>query len=141
MSTLEKRAWLYLWSLCPVYSVYFAIQLWYPALLPTMVERFACLAAAAAIHAVVYLAGLAIIKRGGHDDSPALDERDRAIDARATRWAYFVLLAGMIVAGMVMPFSKAGWELVNTALLFVVLSETVRVALVLTGYRSARLAW
>jgi hypothetical protein len=41
MSSLEKRAWLTLWSMCPVYCVYFVIQIWFPTLLPTMLDRFA----------------------------------------------------------------------------------------------------
>ncbi|WP_275669868.1 hypothetical protein [Rhodanobacter glycinis] len=40
---------------------------------------------------------------------------------------------------MVMPFNNAGWKLVNTALLFIVLAETARYALILIGYRRPRL--
>ena len=117
MSSLEKRAWLALWSMCPVYCVYFAIQIWWPALLPTFLDRIACLALVASVHAVGYVAGLAVIKRRERDENLLDDERDRAIDGRATRTAYFVLLTGMIVVGMVMPFNNGGWKLVNTALL------------------------
>lgn len=140
MSSLEKRAWLTLWSMCPVYVVYFAIQLAFPTLLPTMLERLACLAAAASVHAVGYVIGLLVIKRREAGDSLLEDERDRAIDRHATRQAYFVMLTGMIVVGMVMPFGKGGWEIVNAALLVIVLTETMRNALVLLGYGRPRLA-
>ena len=140
MSSLEKRAWLALWCLCPVYCVYFAIQIWFPALLPTMVERITCLAVAASIHAVCYVTGHLVMKRQERNESLLEDERDRAIETRATRAAYFALLTGMILVGMVMPFNNGGWKIVNTALLLIVLTETMRHVLVLTGYRSPRLA-
>lgn len=140
MSSLEKRALLALWSMCPVYCVYFVIQIGLPYLQPTMLERIGCLAVVASIHAVGYVVGLLVIKRHEAGEPLLEDERDRAIDGRATRTAYFVMLTGLIVVGMVMPFNNNGWKLVNSALLFIVLAETVRYALILIGYRSPRLA-
>jgi len=140
MSSREKRAWLALWSMCPVYCIYFAIQIGFPDLLPTMLERIVCFALAASIHAVGYVSGLLVIKRHEAGEPLLEDERDRAIDGRATRAAYFILLTGMIVVGMIMPFSNGGWKLVNTALLAIVLTETARYALILIGYRQPRLA-
>ncbi len=140
MSSLEKRAWLTLWSMCPVYVVYFAIQIGFPALLSTMLERIVCLAAVASLHALAYVIGLLLLKRREAGDSLLEDERDRAIDGRATRTAYFILLTGMLVVGVVMPFNNGGWKLVNTALLAIVLAETVRHALIVLGYRRPRLA-
>jgi uncharacterized membrane protein len=140
MPTLEKRAWLTLWTMCPVYLVYFAIQIGYPELTPTVLSRFGLLALVAGLHAVGYVAGLLVMRvRDGQEDLVA-DERDRAIDARATRAAYFLLLTGMILCGMVMPFTDTGWKVVNTALLFIVLSETLRVVLTVRGYHQPRLA-
>ncbi|WEN14228.1 hypothetical protein PY254_13405 [Rhodanobacter sp. AS-Z3] len=37
-----------------------------------------------------------------------------------------------------MPFNKGGWEIVNAALFFIVLTETVRNALIVLGYRHSR---
>ena len=68
------------------------------------------------------------------------DERDDAIDARATRAAYMLLLAGTILAGAIMPFTDQGWKVANTALFFIVLSETLRAALTVRGYRHPRMA-
>ena len=87
-----------------------------------------------------YVSGLLVIKRHEAGEPLLEDERDRAIDGRATRAAYFILLTGMIVVGMIMPFSNGGWKLVNTALLAIVLTETARYALILIGYRQPRLA-
>lgn len=139
MSALQKRAWLMLWSMCPAYCLYFAIQFGLPNLFTTMLERIGLLAVVASIHAVAYVSGLLMLKWRETGESLLEDERDRAIDGRATRSAYFILLTGMIVVGMVMPFNKAGWELVNAAVFFIVLSEAVRYALILIGYRQPRL--
>ncbi|KQY52216.1 DUF2178 domain-containing protein [Lysobacter sp. Root494] len=139
MSTFEKRAWLTLWTMCPGYLVYFAVQIFYPQLTPTVLSRFGLLALVAGLHAVGYVVGLLVMKWRDRDDGLVEDERDRAIDARATRAAYFLLLAGTILTGMVMPFTESGWKVVNTALLFIVLSETLRVLLTVRGYRQPRL--
>ena len=130
MPTLEKRAWLSLWTMCPGYLVYFAIQIAYPELTPTVLSRFGLLA---------LVAGLLVMKARDPDDGQ-VDERDRVIDARATRAAYFLLLTGMLLCGMVMPFTESGWKVVNTALLFIVASEALRDVLTVRGYRQPRLA-
>lgn len=139
MPTLEKRAWLTLWTMCPGYLIYFAIQIAYPELTPTVLSRFGLLALVAGVHAVGYVAGLLVMKARDPDDGQ-IDERDRAIDARASRAAYYLLLAGMLLCGMVMPFTETGWKVVNTALLFIVASETLREVMTIRGYRQPRLA-
>ena len=141
MSSLEKRAWLTIWTMCPAYLVYFTIHLAAPDLFTSVLERFAVLGTAATVHAVVYLTGLAVMVRRERDDPIKADERDHAIDARATRAAYYLLLTGTIVAGMVMPFTHGGWELVNAALLAIVLAETLHGVYVIASYRSSRLAY
>ena len=98
-------------------------------------QRIACLAVVASVHAIAYVTGLLWMKRQERGEPLLLDERDRAIDGRATRTAYFVMLTGMIVVGVVMPFSDSGWKLTNTALFAIVLAETVRYALIVAGYR------
>lgn len=137
MSPLEKRAWLGLWSQCPPYFVYFLVLTLWPDWATTFLQRIAFLAAVAGTHAIIYLGGWLLMKYQERDEPLLQDERDRAIDGRATRSAYFVMLAGMIVVGVVMPFTDHGWALTNTALLVIVLSETVRGALTAMGYRRA----
>ncbi len=136
MSPLESRAWLALWSLCPPYAVYFAFQLGFADRLTTMWERIFCLAAAACVHAAVFVAGtawLAARRRG--EEGLFSDERDLAIDARATQGAYYMLLSGAVIAGMMLPFKEAGWQIVNASLLFILLSEALRNGLIIRGYR------
>lgn len=67
----------------------------------------------------------------------AWDERDRAIERRATGLAYGVLIAGAIVAGCVLPFERGGWAIVNAAVLAIVLAEAVRNGAVAWAYRRA----
>ena len=141
MSSLEKRAWLTLGSMLPPYVVYFAILAWFPQLRAGFLDAFLVLAATATVHAIAYIVGYAIFKHRERGEPLQEDERDRAIDGRATRAAYFMLLTGMIVVGMVMPFTRGGWDVVNAALLVIVLGETLRHVLIIVGYRRPRLAY
>jgi hypothetical protein len=135
MSPLESRAWLSLWGMCPPYCIYFALQIAAPAWLTTTPGRFICLAAAAGVHALVCLTGLVVLVRRERGHGLLADERDRAIEAHATRIAYYALMVGTVLVGMVMPFSRGGWQIVNGALLAIVLAEALRNALIVRGYR------
>ena len=135
MSTWESRAWLALWSMCPPYLVYFAIQLGSPAWPRTMWERIICLGAAASIHAAVAASGFVLLLRRQRGEPRFSDERDQAIDARATRGAYWLLFWGAVVVGMMMPFKDGGWRIVNATLLVLVSAEILRNALIVAGYR------
>ena len=140
MSPHEYRAWLMLWGLGPAYAIYFALQTAEPAWLVTTPQRLACLAAAAAVHAVICLTGLALRGRD-REEAPMSDERDHAIDVRATCAAYYLLMIGAVSVGMGMAFSQGGWKIVNGTLLSVVLAEALRNALIVRGYRGrSRLA-
>ena len=123
MSSTEKRAWLSIGSMYPIYSVYFLVQLVAPDMFASFAGRLGFLAIVASVHAAIYLTGLLIIRRHEHGDHLFADERDRSIDARATRVAYFVMLIGLIVVGVVMPFGDHGWKIANAALFCIVLTE------------------
>ncbi|WEN14227.1 hypothetical protein PY254_13400 [Rhodanobacter sp. AS-Z3] len=99
MSALEKRAWLTLCSMCPVYLVYFTIRLGFPEVMTTMLQRFALLAMVASLHAVAYLAAWLWMKYREAGENLLEDERDHAIDRHASRIGYFLLLTGLIVVG------------------------------------------
>jgi hypothetical protein len=135
MSPLETRARLMLWTMIPIYLVYFAIQVAAPAWLTGILPRIACLAAASGGHGIVYLICLLVLMARERGQGLHADERDRAIEASATLIAYYVLMAGTVVVGMVMPFTKTGWSLVNAALLWIVLAEALRNLLIVRGYR------
>lgn len=140
MSSLEKRAWLMLCSMIPPYLVYFVIQFAFPSLVSDLPTHLICLAFAAGIHALLYLSGWLVLKRQEFGNELIEDERDQAIDARATRAGYFLLIIGMIVVGVLMPFSSSGWKIINSALLFIILAESLRYVLIALSYRSTRRA-
>ena len=137
MSPLERRAVLALWGLCPTYLVYFALQIAAPGWFTGLIPRLSGLAAVTLTSAAINIVGLLAFGLRERGQGPFADERDRAIDTRATRSAYFVLLTGVVVVGMVMPFSHGGWAIVNAALLAIVLAELVRNVLIVLGYRGA----
>lgn len=139
MSALETRAWLQLWAMGPPYAVYFALQLVFPGWFDSLgvLQRLACFAATALTHAAITLTGMAVLKRKEHGEGPLVDERDRAIEGRATLVAYYTLMAGMIVAGVMMPFRDSSWKIVNTALLAIVVAEMLRHLLIALAYRKA----
>lgn len=63
------------------------------------------------------------------------DERDRAVDRRSITVAYYVLITGTILVGMIMPFLSAGWTIVNAALFAIVLAEIIRCIVAAVSYR------
>ncbi len=141
MSLAERRAWVGLLSLGPAYLVYFVVLLGFPDRLTSFIDRIALLGAVATCHALLSLGGTIALTLRKREAGLAEDERDRAIDGRATRTAYFVLIAGMILVGCVLPFNQSGWQIVNVALLALVISEGLRQLLIILGHRSPRLAF
>jgi uncharacterized membrane protein len=135
MSPLEGRAWLSLWGMCPAYIVYFSLQLAAPAWLATTPEHLICFAVAACTHALIVAVGSLVLKARQREQDLIADERDHAIEARATRTAYLVLMFGTVLVGVVMPFNQGGWKIVNGALLTIVLAEVLRNLLIVLGYR------
>ena len=63
------------------------------------------------------------------------DERDLAIMRRSVDSAYYVLIAGMILVGCVMPFRSGGWTIINAALAMIILAEIVHYTVVVSCYR------
>jgi hypothetical protein len=143
MSPLESRAWLQLWAMGLPYSVYFGLQIARPDLFEplSLIGRLSCFGATALTHAAITLVGVVVLKLRERGEHLLADERDRAIESRATLSAYYLLMAGIILVGVVMPFYDHGWKIVNTALLFIVLAEMLRQMLIALAYRrSTRLA-
>jgi len=55
--------------------------------------------------------------------------------ALASVYAYYVLMAGIIIVGCVMPFLAGGWTLVHATLLAIAAAEFVHSGLIIHGYR------
>jgi hypothetical protein len=137
MAYREKTAWLALAAMALAYGPLFALlgretAAGWPALM-----RFLLLfGAASAVRVVIEIGGriLLAVRLGAEARAPA-DERDRAIAARSASSAYLVLLAGMIIVGMVLPFSAQGIAIVTAALLAIVAAELIRCLAIVLGYR------
>ncbi|MCW3845763.1 hypothetical protein OF829_00820 [Sphingomonas sp. LB-2] len=132
MAYREKLAAVNFTAMALVYAVYFTIVATRPpeARLLDMLWLFGMVATA---HALVAIGGnLAVrIQSGGG----AADERDRAIERRGASIAYAVLLVGMILVGVVMPFTEAPGKIVNTALFAIVIAELTHQGVILLSYR------
>jgi hypothetical protein len=137
MSHRERVAVLSLLAMAVTYGPYFTWMSLVPPTAPLPDLRTMSLFAATSITQALLLgAGHLCLRWWWPDDARApSDERDRAIDRRALRIAYYVLMSGTILVGGVMPFQVAGWQLVNAAIFMVVLSEVVHYAAALWGYR------
>lgn len=136
MTFREQTAWLTLASMIVAYSLYFGLIL---AGHPAGRELFPMLwlfGSIAATQAVVVIAGTVILAlRSPKSERARGDERDRAIRRRGAAAAYYLLLAGMILVGVAMPFTSGGVELANTGLFAIVIAELLNSAVVLSSYR------
>ncbi len=137
MAFREKIAWLTLVTMLVAYTIYFTIV--GPAVRfgeGRMIDIIWSFGLVAGAHAIAVIVGAIFIAVTATKEAQArADERDRAIARRGATIGYYVLIVGMIVVGVVMPFSEPPWKIVNTALLAIVLAETVNHAVVLLSYR------
>ena len=91
---------------------------------------------AASANALVLGAGHLVLRLRFTEDAGApADERDRAVELRSTRAAFYVLLVAMIVVGIVMPFSEEGWDIVNAAVGAIFVAELVHYGVAVHSYR------
>jgi hypothetical protein len=133
----EKTAWLSLIAMTVTFGPYFTFVAMHsvPETLPNL--RLLELFAVAAIAQMLILgAGHLYLRRGAAEDARTPpDERDRAIMGRSISSAYYVLIAGMILVGCVMPFNSNGWTIINAALVMIVTAEVVHYGVVVFSYR------
>lgn len=136
MNFREKTAWLNVIAMAAVYTLYFGLLLsGHPAgreVFP-MLWLFGSIAIA---HAVTVIIGTIILSaRAPKSERVRADERDRAIRRRGATIAYYVLLVGMMVVGVYLPFVESGVPVANAGLFAIVLAELVNSVVVLMSYR------
>jgi uncharacterized membrane protein len=137
----EKSAWVAVAGMVVGYGGYFAVMALSPHAADgdhpeTMLRLFALLTAATIVRLLIMGAGTLAIRASSPADARApADERDRAIAGRSAAIAYYVMMTGMILVGMVMPFSARGWTIVNAALLAIVVAELARYGTIIAAYR------
>ncbi|MEE2878047.1 MAG: hypothetical protein VX593_03495 [Pseudomonadota bacterium] len=134
----EKLVWLSLFAIAVAFIPYFT----YVAVTPSASEgvpnlrQLVLYAIAAAVQVTILLAGRVILAaRSPEEAGLPPDERDCAIRQGAIRMSYYVLMAGTILVGVVMPFSFSGWQIVNAAIFMIVLAEVVNHAIAAFSYR------
>ncbi len=133
----EKVAWLSLIAMAVTFGPYFTLTALSPPTEPLPDLRAMGLFAATAVAQMLILgAGHVWLRiRSSQDARAPADERDRAITLRSMSVAYYVLIAGMILVGCIMPFNSGGWTLINAALLMIVLAEVVHYGVAVWSYR------
>ncbi|MFD3165234.1 hypothetical protein [Herpetosiphon sp. NSE202] len=140
MAYREKTAWLSLIALAVAFGPYFALTVISPPdnTLPNL-SQLGFFGIASVIRMLILGGGYLYLRHNSPKaDRMPLDERDRAISQRSITAAYYVLMAGMLIVGMIMPFNQSGWTLVNSALLMIVLAEVVCGSIVVLSYRWQR---
>jgi len=91
---------------------------------------------AVAVQLLVLAAGYWFLRRQSPSDAAMPpDERDVAIAHLSTTDAYYVLMAGTIVVGCIMPFSNRGFAIVNAAFFAIIVAQVVRYSVAAASYR------
>jgi hypothetical protein len=134
----EKTAWLALIAMVVTFGPYFAIValgLLPKEALPNL-RQLGLFGVTAVLQGLIIGVGYLYLRRVSPEEArtPA-DERDRAIMRRSISVAYYVLIAGMIQVGVIMPFTSSGWTIINAALFTIVAAEVVHQGVVVVSYR------
>jgi cytochrome b561 len=136
MAYREKLAWLSLVAIAVAFIPYFTIVAMRAQYQAAVLPQLGLYAAAACVQVLVLVAGRWILRQQSPQDAAIPpDERDVAISQRGITAAYYVLIAGTIVAGCIMPFSNHGFTIVNAAFAAIILAEVVHYAVAAAGYR------
>ena len=133
MAYREKLAWVYFSSMALVYAVYFTLVATRPPV-SRLIDMLWLFGIAAPVHALLIGIGTFAIYPWKTRSAPP-DERDRAIARHGRSIAYFVLIAGTIIVGVMMPFTEAPGKIVNAALLAIVIAELTCQSVILLDYR------
>ncbi len=133
MAWREKTAWITLVAMLATYGTYFSLVRASGMSPVERLEVFAGLTVAQVVCVIVVTTVMAIL--AGRDARGRPDERDRAVARRGASMAYYVLLAGVAVVGVVLPFQERGWGITNAALLVLVTAEAARQIVVVASYR------
>jgi hypothetical protein len=136
MTYREKTTWLIVVSMAVAYTLYFGLIIGGHPAGREMFPMLWLFGGVAATQALVVIAGYAVLAMTTPKaERRRPDERDRAISRRGAAAAYYVLMAGTIATGVVMPFTDTGVTIANTALFAIVLAELVHATTMLVSYR------
>ena len=134
----EKTAWLSLLAMFVTFGPYFtmiATRALPSEPMPNL-HQLDLLAVTAIVQVLILGVGhLFLWRTSAQEARMPLDERDQAIKRRSVSSAYYVLIAGMILVGCVMPFNSGGWTIINAALFMIIGAEVVHYGVVVFSYR------
>ena len=134
----EKIAWLSLSALMVTYGPYFTLISMgvIPARPMPDFRQLAIFGATTTVQLIILGTGRLILKLvSSQEDRTPPDERDLAITRLSMVSAYNLLLGGMILVGVIMPFTNRGWDIVHTALFMIVAAEVLRFSVMVVSYR------
>lgn len=134
MAYREKTAWLTLLCMVVAYGIYFPMTALRETP-PTLLDILWNFGIIAGTQAVAVIIGYVVLALLAGPEGRRGDERDRAIARRGASAGYYTLMAGTILVGVAMPFTEPAPRIVNSALLAIVIAETVNQVLVLLSYR------
>ena len=135
----EKTAWLMLAAMAVTFGPYFTIVAtgYFPERPLPDLHQLGLYAIAAIVQVVILGAGHLYLRHGSPDEARMPpDERDLAIMRRSMTMAYYVLIMGMILVGVIMSFTAVGWKIVNAALFTIFVGEIVHYGSIVLSYRS-----
>jgi len=134
MAYREKTAWLTLTCMVVAYGIYFPMMALRESP-PTLFDILWNFGIIAGTQAVAVIIGYVALALQAGPEGRRTDERDRAIARRGASAGYYTLMAGTILVGVAMPFTEPAPRIVNSALLAIVIAETVNQVLILLSYR------
>jgi hypothetical protein len=134
----EKVAWLSLLAMALTFGPYFTLVASAPpsnSALPDLRQLGLYAVTAIAQMCILGIGHLVLRHMSPLEARLPPDERDRAIKHRAISMAYYVLMSGVVLVGVVMPFVFNGWAIVNAALATIIAGEVVHYGVVVACYR------
>ncbi|MBB4840861.1 MULTISPECIES: hypothetical protein [Sphingomonas] len=134
MAYREKTAWLTLICMIVAYGIYFPMMALRDTQ-PTLFDILWAFGIIAGLQAVAVIIGSIVLAIQTEPTARRADERDKAIARRGASAGFYVLMAGTILVGVVMPFTEPAPKIVNTTLLALVIAQAVSLVLVLMSYR------
>jgi cytochrome b561 len=134
MAYREKAAWLTLLCMLVAYGIYFPMMALRETP-PTLFDILWSFGIIAGLQAVAVIIGHIVLAIQTDAAARRADERDKAIARRGASAGFYVLMAGTILVGVVMPFTEPPAKIVNTTLLALVIAQAVSLVLVLLSYR------
>ncbi len=134
----EKTAWLYLAAMAVTFGPYFAVVAtgtFAGAPMPNFRQLAFYGVVAVAQMLILGVGHLVLRSRSPEEACMPLDERGLAIERHSMSLAYYALMAGMILVGILMPFLESGWTIVNAAIFAIFVAQVLQNGAVVVAYR------